>query len=214
MIDVHTHVLNGFDDGAADKETALALLKMAAECGTTTLFCTPHVIEKAAKPAWPGIVQATRQLADEAHARGVDIQLLPGAEVELNWDLFDSIGSGGAYCLGDSGCVLLELPSQSIPAYADDFFYCLQLKGIMPILAHPERHEKLMRHPDLLLQWMHNDVLTQCNAGSFTGAFGEQVKKNAELLLQHNMVCFIGSDAHKLEGRNTDLTAAANCSRV
>ena len=79
----------------------------------------------------------------------------------------------------------------------------------MPILAHPERYQQLRENPDLLLLWRRRGMLMQCNSGSFTGMFGSSVCENAKVLLANGLVDLLGSDGHRSEGRNTDMSRAA-----
>ena len=100
-----------------------------------------------------------------------------------------------------------------MPQYADDFWYELRLKGVVPILAHPERYPELMANTEKLLTWRREGLLLQCNAGSFAGRFGEAAERAAKLLLKNHLVDFIGSDAHRDVGRDTDMRAGAQVIR-
>lgn len=207
MLDIHTHILWGLDDGAPDLDTSLGLAKIAAENGTTDLFATPHVLASDAQISWETITARTAELNTRIKTQGIELTVYPGAELEMNWDMLDLVKEGQRdYCLAGSDYILVELPFQLIPSYADEFIYQMQLRGKIPIIAHPARHEKLMAHPEILLAWLDKGVLLQCNGGSLTGYFGGAVQENAQRLLANNLVHFIGSDAHKLEGRNTNLT--------
>ena len=209
MIDVHAHVLDGVDDGAKDVEMSLDLLRLAATNGTTDIIATPHVIEGANHLEWAVIKQKTEILYRNAQSVGIPIRVYSGAEIELNLDMLELLQKDtNNYCLADSSYILIELPMVSIPSCADNFFYELQLRGLNPILAHPERNSNLQKHPELLLDWVDKGILLQCNAGSFTGMFGQQAQALAELLLTNNMVHFLGSDAHRMENRNTDMSQA------
>ena len=209
MIDIHAHILNGVDDGAQDEETSLSLIKLAAEKGTTDLFCTPHVIEAGRGLTWQDITAKTQELQEKATAQGIKIRLHPGAELEMNIDLMQMLQKGHSdYCLGGSRYVLIELPAYGIPNHLEDIIYFLEINDFIPILAHPERHEKFMANHDLILRLLQRGILLQCNAGSIIGFFGEKIKDNVELLLKNKAVSFIGSDAHRTHGRNTNLEAA------
>ena len=207
MIDIHSHVLNGVDDGSPDEATSLGLIRLAAEQGTTDLICSPHVLDAGRSLNWQTITQKTKNLQAKAREAGIKINLYPGAELEMNWELTEILKKGSEdYCLAGSRYVLIELPVLMIPERMEDFIYELQVREKIPILAHPERHPKLMAHPEVLLTWLKRGVLLQCNGGSFTGMFGRQVQANARMLLQNQIVTFLGSDAHRLHIRNTDLT--------
>jgi len=209
MIDVHAHILDGVDDGAQDMEASLELLRLAAESGTTDIIATPHLIEGVNHLSWATIKEKTDVLNRNALSAGIPIRVHTGAEIELNLDMLDMIEKDqGDYCLAGSKYILVELPMESIPRCTDDFFYELQLRDLVPVLAHPERYSNLQKHPEILLAWLQHDILLQCNAGSFTGMFGTKAQAFAEILLNNNMVHFLGSDAHRIERRNTDMREA------
>jgi protein-tyrosine phosphatase len=209
LLDTHAHILWNLDDGSKNLDMSVQMLQIAAGNETKAIFATPHVIEKAAKPSWVEIKEKTQRLQQLALEEQIDITLYPGAEVQMNWELLTELGEEGAYCLNGGSYLLVELPAAEIPVYADEFWYELELKGITPILAHPERYQKLNENPDLILLWRRRGILMQCNSGSFTGMFGSSVCENAKALLNKGLVDLLGSDGHRSEGRNTDMSKAA-----
>jgi protein-tyrosine phosphatase len=209
MIDIHAHILDGVDDGAEDISTSLELLRLAVASGTTDIIATPHLIEGASHLSWATIKEKTDVLNGNALSADIPIRVHTGAEIELNLDMLDMIENGpGDYCLAGSKYILVELPMESIPRCTDDFFYALQLRDLVPVLAHPERYSNLQKYPEILLAWVQHGILLQCNAGSFTGMFGTKAQTFAEILLDNNMVHFLGSDAHRMKNRNTDMREA------
>lgn len=192
-----------------DLDMSVKMLQIAAGSGTKAIFATPHVIEKFTKPSWAKIKERTQLLQQLAREKQIDIMLYPGAEVQMNWELLPELGAGGAYCLNGGRYMLVELPASELPAYADEFWYELELKGVTPVLAHPERYRQLHENKDLLLLWRRRGMLMQCNSGSFTGMFGKSVCENAKALLANGLVDLLGSDGHRSEGRNTDMSQAA-----
>lgn len=209
MFDMHAHVIYNIDDGAKDRDMTAKMLRLAAETGTRQIAATPHVIEIRRRPSWERIVAAAAELQQMAAQAQLALTVHPGAELEMNWELLELFQQGSRqYCLNGTRYLLVELPALGIPEYADAFWYELELGGIRPILAHPERNPQLMQEPARLLHWMKKGLLTQVNGGSLTGQFGSQVRENAELLVRNRMVCLLGSDAHRAEGRNTDLRQA------
>ena len=199
LLDTHTHILWNIDDGSKNQCMSLQMLEIAARSGTKAIFATPHVIERANKPSWEEIKEKTQQLRQLCAEAQIDIMLYPGAEVQMNWELLPELGATGAYCLNGGRYLLVELPAAEIPAYADEFWYELELKGIMPILAHPERYQQLRENPDLLLLWRRRGMLMQCNSGSFTGMFGSSVCENAKVLLANGLVDLLGSDGRRTQ---------------
>ena len=206
MIDLHSHILWGMDDGSKSSDMSLAMVRQAARSGVTHIIATPHVNRRGHVPAWPDIVGRTQELKEMAAAEQLAIEIHSGAEVELNYDTLQFIREDSRdYCLAGSRYILVELTDQSRPDQVEKLLYELMLRGFIPVMAHPERYERLMKQPERILDWMQQGLLCQCNAGSFAGDFGNQAKANATALLQHGMVTFLGTDAHNLDHRNTDI---------
>jgi len=211
MFDMHSHILPAIDDGANNLETALAMLTIASQNKTTHIIATPHVIEGKWLPPWERIVQECECLKEQAQKNQIKINIYPGAEVAMNWDILDLISDPGPYCINGGNYMLVELPAMEIPSFADNFFFTLQARGIKPILAHPERHPEIIRNPEILAAWVNRGILVQLNATSLTGKMGEKVKHAAELLVMNKMAHVLGSDAHTTRTRSPDMTMAVQC---
>lgn len=208
IIDIHSHILPDLDDGAKDMMTAIQMLTIAAAKETTIMIGTPHVIKGNCLPMWQDIVHRCKLLQTAAKKTGLNVALYPGAEVSLQLDILEKINGPGDYCINGGRYLLVELPSLEIPSYTEEFFFRLQAKGIIPILAHPERHTVLARWPEILVEWVKKGILAQMNGTSILGRWGEQVQKTAELFLVNRLIQFIGSDAHNTRTRHPDLQAA------
>ncbi len=209
QIDIHSHIIPGVDDGSRDMETSIALLQMAAENGTTDIIATPHVIDVSTTLTWDAIRRHVEALQKEADAREIPIRIYPGAETELNWDLLELIREDhSAFCLAGSRYCLMELPSLMLPPNLEDMIYELQLMDIVPVLAHPERQMQLMHEPEKLLKLLQQGCVAQSNGGSLTGVFGPKAHEKVHMLIDHQMIAFMGSDAHNLRHRTTNLKDA------
>ncbi len=208
MIDLHTHILPAIDDGASDFDMALAMLKMAVAHQTTTVVVTPHVIEGKWFPSWQEITSGCELLRQEAFKSGIPITIYPGAEVMISLDTLKLLSGPGPYCINNGHYMLVELPAQEIPLFTDQFFFTLQLKGITPVLAHPERHPELAKNPMILQKWVDKGIISQVNGSSLLGRMGKRVQSLTELLLEQQLVHCIGSDAHGLNHRRPKLQEA------
>lgn len=206
MIDLHTHIIPGIDDGAADLKASLAMMEIAAAHGTTAVVVTPHVIEGEWLPSWEKILESCAILRRLVLEAGLKITVYPGAEVALSRDILNLLIEPGPYCINGSSYLLVELPVLEIPAYADDFLFKLQIRGIIPILAHPERNRELRSNLSKLGEWIEKGVLVQMNAPSLMGRMGNEVTQVAELMLNKGMVHCIGSDAHGIDVRRPILS--------
>jgi protein-tyrosine phosphatase len=207
MIDIHSHILPDIegDDGSRSFDMSLDMLKMAVQAGTTDIIATPHVNRHGVVPSWTAVTETVRILQEKADIEEIPIHIYSGAEVELNYKALDFLPARSqAYCLAESSYILVELTEQSQPDQTEKLLYALMLRGYIPVLAHPERYDRIMTHPERVMKWMQKGVLTQCNAGSFSGAFGQMAQQQAEDLLKNHMIVFLGSDAHRIDWRSPD----------
>lgn len=208
-VDIHTHILPGFCDGAADQETALCMLRIASENKTVHMVATPHFIPGASLMPFQSIVDGCRKLQTLAEKDGLDLKIHPGCEVFISPELPDLFEDGFISTLSYSDYILIELPMMSIPPYTELVLYKLQLKGLKPILAHPERNWEIMNRPNMLKEMIERGILVQVNSGSLAGIHGRKVKRFARQLLTEGLVHFIASDAHSADIRNPDLRKTA-----
>lgn len=208
MFDLHSHILPDMtgDDGSRSLEMSLGMLKMAVAAGTTDIVATPHVNRRGVVPSWSEVTSKLSLLQEAVQKENIPIHIYAGAEVEINYDALEFLTGNGQpdYCIGGTSYILCELTEQSQADQTEKLLFELMLRGYNPILAHPERYIRIMEHPERVLKWMQKGVLTQCNMGSFTGAFGELAKEHAEDLLRNQMIVFLGSDAHRTNWRTPD----------
>ena len=220
MIDLHSHIIPAVDDGCKDEAMSLEMLRKAAASGTTAIFATSHVLSAGEHPSWETLRTGAEGLRKVCKDNDIALEVYSGTEVFMDWELLDELAVNGSYCLNGEAFgkqavtyILVELPMHFMPQYADDFWYELRLKGVVPILAHPERYPELMANTEKLIAWRNEGLLLQCNAGSFAGKFGEAAERAAKLLLKNHLVDFIGSDAHRDVGRDTDMRKGASVIR-
>ena len=208
-IDIHSHVIPGIDDGAKDMETSMQMLRIAAEQGTSHIIATPHYFPGITQYDVSTIVNHCSILNDLTAAAGMKIKILPGSEVFLTPDVPERCVASEICTLNQSSHMLIELPFTSYPLYMDDVLYKLQLEGITPIIAHPERNANIFLHHTQVDEYVNRGILIQVNSGSITGLFGKTVQKAAMQLIQKGLVHFVASDAHTCGGRSPNLTKAA-----
>ncbi len=207
-VDLHCHLLPGIDDGAPDWETTLSMARVAAADGIRTIVATPH---------WPLDGETSgplvRELAAEAQARlraeEVPLRVLPGHELQIVWELEESLASGEALPLGDSRFVLLETPYFELPSYLRDLIFRLQGQSYRPILAHPERNPTVQKDPARLQPLVEAGCLLQVNGGSLLGEFGSLPRRTARALMRRGWVQILASDAHSDADRPPRLARAA-----
>jgi protein-tyrosine phosphatase len=209
MIDLHTHILPEIDDGAANLKDALRMAEMAVEDGITSLAATHHFPEESRPEEYiKRIEEALRGFSCILSDKGIDLKIFHGAEVMIGPDLMSIEGLEGL-CLNKSHYLLLELPGMNLPLYTEDVIYGLKLKGITPIIAHPERNWQITQNPNLLHPLISQGALAQVNSASITGRAGSDIQKCARILIEHNMAHIIASDAHSPRSRPPAMGQAA-----
>lgn len=207
MIDIHSHVIPGIDDGAKDEDMAVSMLKMAEKSGTEKLVVTPHFMRGRFDYEYNEVTEEVEKLRKLAKDNNVNIEIYQGQEIYYSDRIVKYYNRGSIGTINGTRYMLIELPMLEFNLdEVTDNLYELQLKGITPIIAHPERYRPFIRRPSLINKLINEGCLFQLNAGSITGEFGRDVKKTAEAYLMNRIYNFVGSDAHRDVRRNTDLT--------
>lgn len=198
MIDIHTHILPGIDDGAEDIYDTLEMAGMAAEIGVTAIVATPHcnlpgIFDNYFGNAYIQIFQtAARAIREE----GISIKLCPGMEAFGTYDLPQLIVDGKIMPLNQSRYILIEFSFDEDPGFATDLLKRVREVGAKPVVAHAERYEFVQDDPQIVYQWRKKGYVIQVNKGSFLGRFGRSAQETAYRLLRHNLVSVVASDAH------------------
>jgi protein-tyrosine phosphatase len=183
LLDLHSHVLPGVDDGAPDLEQALAMCRLARDDGVRLMAATPHWYPGRDPLPAGEIARAVAGLRAELAARGVDLELVAGAEVALDPELPRLARAGLLPTLNGGPYLLLECPRHTSPRLLPDLVYDLRLAGLRPILAHAERTWVGTNRWDWLEGLVEQGCLVQVTAASLTGELGSGPRKTAEALL-------------------------------
>jgi protein-tyrosine phosphatase len=195
VIDLHSHVLPGIDDGPPTLEGSLALARAAAAGGTRTLAATPHIDHRhGVDPAeLPGRV---RQVSDALRAEGIPLTLVAGGEIALSRspDLTDE--ELRSLCLGSGSFLLVESPHVPTGGGLEPALFDLQVRGFRVLLAHPERSPVFLRDRERLRQLVSHGAMCSITAGSIAGRFGRTVRAYALELLREGLVHDVASDSH------------------
>lgn len=205
MIDLHSHVLPGLDDGAADLADALRICEEAAADGTEVLAATPHV--RSDFPTTPAQMEAA--LAEVQEAVAGTIRIVPGGELDLE-ELARPPEELARFGLaGNPRWLLVETPYAGWPLDFPDRLFRLRVAGFETVLAHPERNYDVAQRPGLLEPLVATGALVQLTAASVEGRLGRTTQKCAFQLLERGLAHLIASDAHSPELRGVGLSRAA-----
>lgn len=205
LIDLHSHILPGIDDGAPNIDVSVAMARAAVEDGVSVVACTPHIMPGVWNNSGPEIRRAVDTLRSVLAQQDVKLHLTTGADVHIAPNLVGAIKSGHVLTLHDSRYVLLELPHHIAPPRADTCFQQLLDAGYIPIFTHPERLSWIQKHYDLIEKLFEAGVWMQITAGSFTGRFGVRAQQWSERMLRDGFVHILASDMHNLTSRPANL---------
>jgi len=197
--DIHCHILPGIDDGAEDLDTALAMAQAAVKAGFKTLIATPHYETYCFENTREVVLAQVADFQSALTREGIPLQVLPGSEVMLGPEIPKLLAQQRLMTLRDE-CrqLLVELPLQTFPLWAEAVLYEIQLQGIQTLLAHPERYQWLDSRLDWLYEYKEKGGLVQGNLGSLIGKYGGRAEKKAQLMLREGLADFWGSDAHSV----------------
>ncbi len=210
MIDIHTHILPGVDDGSQHTGESLLMAEEAIAQGVQVMVATPHLRWYEEPLTSAHIRQAVADLNNLLQAKGMEIRILPGCEIPLSDDLPERLESGEWMSLGDSGRAVLVEPLWH--QWQDDHTRILQRlvdAGWTVVLAHPERHSVFQRNLALLEELVAMGVHLQVTTGSLIpGKASPASARCAYALLERQMVSVVASDCHNATSRPCDMGTA------
>lgn len=211
MIDLHSHVLPGVDDGAADIDEALAICRMAVKDGTTELVATPHLRHPS---YWNddshGLEAAFLTLREVVEHEGLELELHLGGEIAVSDASVEELLQPGSrlFTIAGGKWVLLEFDFQGYGPDPVETVWEVAVKGFRPIVAHPERLRWMASDGGLLTALARHGAAFQLTAMSLTGEFGRIARDAAMGLAEKGFVHFVSSDAHDSRLRRPGLAAA------
>lgn len=205
MIDIHSHVVYGVDDGAATLDESVAMVRMAAESGTTDLVATPHAnLRYRYDPE-----QVRERVAEIAAAVGDAPRLYAGCDFHLSYDnIQDAIANPQKYTINQKRYLLVEFSDLLIFNNTPEIFARLQDAGMVPVITHPERNGLLRQRLEHIGNWVQSGARVQITAQSVLGVFGRKAQAFCETLLEERLAHFVASDAHDREHRPPRLDLA------
>ncbi|MFB4163873.1 tyrosine-protein phosphatase [Alteribacillus sp. JSM 102045] len=208
MIDLHCHILPGIDDGPKTIEESMELARAAEADGIHTLIATPHHRNGAYDnpgDTIPHLVDYVNRVIKNSQ---IDVTVLPGQENRITGELLEELQQGTAIPLNHSRYVFVEFSSVQVPQYTSRLFFDMQVEGYVPIIVHPERNQTFLEHPNKLYELIKGGALTQVTAHCFTKKAPKKARQFAELLLDHQMLHLVATDAHDVKNRPFDLSKA------
>jgi len=208
MIDLHSHILPGVDDGAATLADGVEMARSAVADGVEVIAATPHV-----RHDYPTTAETMElrlaELRDALAAAGVELEVLGGGELDLQRleelpdDELRRFGLGG-----NAGALLIEFPYFGWPLGLAETVFRLRTRGFRSVIAHPERSADVQAHPERLAPIVEGGALVQVTAASVDGRLGRRPRDAAFRLLELGLAHLLASDAHAPSLRQIGMSAA------
>lgn len=205
MIDIHSHILPGLDDGSDSVDTSVAMAEMAIADGVTHVIGTPHASQN-----HKFVPELVRQRRDELQAL-VEGRLIlaTGCDFHLSFENLQDIRlDPHRFTLNQKNYLLVEFADYSIPPSMDQALHQLQLAGLRPIITHPERNPLIRSQPERLYRWLRQGCYAQATAQSLLGKFGRAAQEMTIQWLNAGAIHFLASDAHNITSRPLRLSEA------
>ncbi len=205
MIDLHSHILPGIDDGAQDDAVSLDMARRYVAQGVRAVACTPHILPGVYHNTGESIRAAVARLQARLEDEGIPLYLTTGADNHVVADFVPGLKAGRLLTLGDTRYVLVEPPHNMVPPRFDDLVFGILLAGYVPIITHPERLKWIEGAYDLICRLSDRGVWMQVTAGSLSGRFGRRPQYWAERMVSEGQVQILATDAHDAHRRPPDL---------
>lgn len=197
MIDLHSHILPGMDDGARDMETALHMADMAVQSGVSAMVVTPHC-------ASDRVEQVRERLADlrsAVRAEGIPIRLYSGMEIFGRPDTAALLREGRLLTINGSRYPLIEFAFDTDGEEETAVLHSVLQAGYIPLVAHPERYRCIQEDPEQANLWARMGCRFQVNRGSLLGRFGPEARDVAWALTGRGFATVVASDSHSAARR-------------
>jgi protein-tyrosine phosphatase len=207
VIDLHSHLLPGLDDGSPDLEAAVALAREAVADGVTVMAATPHLRADFPLVRVDELDGAVHALQSALDAAGVALRVVSGGEVDVLWAQGASDEELRLASYGGRGTdLLVETPYGELPPIFEDLLFKIRVRGFRVLLAHPERNRSFQADAGRLLRLVEGDVLVQVTAASVVG--GSRAGKLAQRLIADGHAHVIAGDLHRAGGSRASLKEA------
>lgn len=198
MIDVHSHILHGIDDGPSSIKETIALLEHARKQGVKAIIATPHFNDRNET-----IFNKYNELMLEFEQKKIEMVIALGFEMILNEANYHKLMDGCVLTLADGRYVLIELKGRKWFDVYNEWLFNLQMKGFLPIIAHVERYEFLRENAMLISDLQNNGIWFQMNSDYVVKNF-----KEAKKWFENDWIQVIASDMHDVASRKSYMLEA------
>lgn len=204
MVDIHSHILPGLDDGSQSLEESVEMLRIAVAGGTTDIVATPH-----ANSEFQFEPQLVAEKIAALSAAVPEICIHTGCDFHMAFEnIQDALAHPAKYTINHKSYLLVEFPDLTIFDTTAEIFQQFLAVGMIPVVTHPERNPVLQQRLQELGEWVAEGACLQVTGQSLLGRFGRRAQDFSEKLMKAGLVHFIASDAHGVEDRTPDLSRA------
>ncbi len=209
LFDVHCHMVPGVDDGAADLEESLAMLKMQHEDGVRKIIITPHYRRRMFETPAKKVHEQFLKLQEAAKKEYPDMSLYLGCELHSNMDLQDILEKRKYVTMAGSSYVLLEFSEGDSAQHIRERVYNVLSCGYEPIIAHVERYQATVKSVGFSSDLVDMGARLQVNVESILGKYTWGAKRYCRKLMKEDLLGFVGSDSHNTKTRIPNIGAGA-----
>ena len=199
MIDIHTHILPGVDDGARNFDESVEIIKWLSRQGVTNIIATPHFINETDYiSSRNNNLKILDKLRKILVGQNIKTKVFLGNEIYIDPNIDGLIKTRKISPLADSKYILVELPiNGEFPNY-EDYLFDLMQKGYKVILAHPERYVIVQEDFEVVENICNLGVYLQCNIRSILGHYGKDAERVVRKLAKEKMIFAFASDTHRV----------------
>lgn len=199
-VDVHSHLIPGIDDGSASLEESMVMVRHLHKLGYRKLITTPHIMSDAYRNTPEGIRAGLEKVRAAIAAEGLAMEMEAAAEYYVDEVFARTLSSRELLTFGgDKRYLLFETSYVDQPMVLNDVIFELQTKGIVPVMAHPERYQYLWDGDAVehVRGFSNRGVKIQVNLSSFGGRYSKKAATIARSLAEEELIDFIGTDLHR-----------------
>lgn len=198
MTDIHSHILYDVDDGSRNIDESIEILKKMYEIGFTDIILTPHYID-GSEYCCENLEKKEKYkiIKEELIKQKININIYLGNEIFINNNIYDLIKSNTIHTLNNTRYVLVELPFHNEIVNLEDSIYELKIKGLIPIIAHPERYTYFQENYKEVERLRKEGFLFQGNYASILGYYGKESQKLLKYMLKNKFIDYLGTDIHR-----------------
>lgn len=193
--DIHSHFIPAIDDGSKSVENSVEMIRHFYNQGYKKVITTPHIMGDFYRNTPEVILGGLEKVKQRLSTEGIPIEMEAAAEYYIDFDFEQKIDNEKLLTFGKN-YVLVEISYVNEPENLERILFKLQTSGYQPVLAHPERYPFWFGNMDKMESLCAKDILLQLNINSLTGYYGPETKKVAQLLIDKQMIRFLGSDCH------------------